>query len=215
MLSSSPAATKSRDARQNAAYSGKGPYWGQGVFPWYSNAGAQSKGLFGETKDDAWHSCGQAAAATMLRYWKAIGEDNSNTPVRDLYNQFPADGYLGMAGTSWQRISSMLQSKGLTSRIIKGESDLRYQVGTGNPVIVQLDIAPFTEWNKDGRPQWGGHWVVVYGYTDDRVYLSNWANSSGSTSWTAFRKGWINNNIVNGGGMSERGIVAQGRNGHR
>ena len=210
-----PAIMKGRAALANPVYSGKGPYWGQSALNWYSNDGAQHKNLFGNMEDDTWHSCGQAAAATMLRYWKAIGEDDSNAPVRDLFNQFPADGYLGMAGTSWQRIQSMLQSKRLTVKFIKGESDLRYQVATGNPVIVELDIAPFPEWNKDGKPQWGGHWVVVYGYTKDRYYLSNWNNASGSTSRAAFLNGWKNNVIVNGGGMSEMGLVAQGRSGHR
>lgn len=206
-----PTPSKSRDLRQFAAYSGPGPYWGQGVFPWYSNDGAQSKGLFGKINDDSWHSCGQAAAATMLRYWKGIPEDNTDAPVRDLYNQFPADGYLGMAGTSWQRVRSMLQSKGLTVNIIKGETDLRNQVAAGNPVIVELDISKFAAWNY----QWGGHWVVVYGYTNGRYYLSNWKGSKAYASREEFRNGWINNVVVNGGGMSETGLVAQGRSGHR
>jgi Peptidase_C39 like family len=204
----SPSVTKARAAYQDN-YSGKGPYWGINGLYWYNNDGAQSKDLFGKVQDDSWRSCGQAAAATVRRLWKVTpANDFSDAPVRNLYNRFPADGYLGVLGTSWQRVRSMLQDGGLSVQIIKGENDLKNSVANGNPVIVMLDCGKFPEWNY----QFAGHWVVVYGYTRSRVYLSNW-KGDGSTTWENFRKGWINNVMVNGGGMSEMGIVGTGRSG--
>lgn len=203
-----PPVTKSRAAYQEK-YTGKGPYWGINGLNWYSNDGAQGKNPFGGTSDETWRSCGQAAAATVRRLWKAASaNDFSDAPVRNLYNRFPADGYLGIAGTSWQRMRSMLQDGGLSVQFIKGENDLKNSVANGKPVIVMLDVGKFPEWNY----QWGGHWVVVYGYTNSRVYLSNWKGGN-STTWENFRTGWKNNVIVNGGGMSEMGIVATGSRG--
>ncbi len=203
-----PPVVKTRGLQPNQ-FTGSQDYWGMSTFNYYTNDGAPDyKGWFGETKKGTDNSCGQAAAATIMRHWKVIADDSGDSPVRDLYLKFPPDGYLGMAGTSWQRMRSMLQSKGMQTSFISGESELRDSIIAGKPVIVMLDVGKFPEW---GMP--GGHWVVVHGFTRGRYYLSNWKGRDYATR-DNFLAGWIDNIIVNGGGFSGRGLVGTSNRGH-
>ena len=167
-------------------------YVGQQHMTWYSNDGAS----------DEKKSCGQAAVATML-YFRGKTTDRSIRVVRDLYFQWPADGYGGIAGTSWQRIQTMLQARGLHVHIVQGLPAIKQEIANGNPVIVMLDVGKCPEWNF----QWGGHWVVAYGYNKSSIFLSNWTNADGHTPWNTFNSAadtWL----THAGGFANYGIVA-------
>ncbi len=159
---------------------------------WTPNTGPSAHGvksIWEYTNDGAKNTsntCGQAAIATLLTYHKLYPAVKDGSLIRKLEKAFPPDGYLGMVGTSWQRMTSMAKNYHLKPSWGKGEADLRSWVAAGYPVVVMMDVARDQGgWNLDR----GGHWTVVYAYDKNFYYCTNWENGP-AVSAVKFRKGW-------------------------
>lgn len=134
-------------------------------------------------------NCGQAAACTMLTYCKALPESQQEEAARlsmtTIEHLHPPDNMGGWFGTSRRRVERILRSHDISFEAIHGEEALRQALSVGRPVIVMVGTEGPKIW-KWHAPS--GHWIVLYGYDDERVYCTNW-NGSG-IPWEEFRRRW-------------------------
>lgn len=173
---------RTRGFRTTARYTSAG-FTGQPSIFQYTNTGMPTTN----------NSCGQAAIATILTYYRVKPQDTGYTVVREIYSRFGPDIAGGIMGTSWQRMGSALRGYGVPANWYGGEAGLKNAISLNKPCLVMLDVGAMPE---EGWKSWGGHWVVAYGYDNDNVYLTNWNpgpsgySDGGKCSWAAFRKGW-------------------------
>jgi hypothetical protein len=146
-------------------------------------------------------SCGQAAVATILTHWGLAGRVANGQPVTDVWKTHPPNVAFGLGGSSAGLVEAALKSRGFKTPFISGEANLLHYVGQRYPVVVLIDVGAITS-------QWGLHWVVVYGYDSNWVYVTNWNATSTpyKISRANFRKAW-DTWATWGAGMSNKAIV--------
>jgi hypothetical protein len=147
--------------------------------------------------------CGQAAAATVLNYWRKCPSNmvnrSDNEPVRRLErdSRWKQDIDIKVAnyGTTPWRMKSILTGHGMKVYEISGEAKIQEWLRYGYPLIVLTDVGKIPWRDAKGKEIWGGHWVVVYAYeTDTRgnatsYFLSNWPGT-GKVSRASFKSCW-------------------------
>jgi len=147
-------------------------------------------------------NCGQAAAATFLTFHGKIPpiEERAQRVMKLIERDHPPDNLAGLFGTSRRRVERICRAYGIRTRAIQGEAALRGHVALGNPVIVMLGVTV----ERRGWPLPMGHWMVVYGYDEENVFITNWYQHM---SWEVFRDGWDRfiPRLIN---MRGRGLVA-------
>lgn len=143
------------------------------------------------------YNCGQAAVATMLRFLQdatASRASNAQPPAPELPDdlltwvekEHPPDNLGGWLGTSRRRVERGLRAFGHRPRAIHGEDNLRRCLEHGLPAIVSFQLVVGRFWKFDIP---SGHWVVVFGYDADYVYITNWWEQR--ITWPDFREGWF------------------------
>lgn len=111
---------------------------------------------------DKARSCGQAAAATVLRHWGKISGDDAVTQV---WNRYEPNVFND--GTNWDREQEAIQGFGLNAYWATGLDEMKEYIKLGYPAILMVDVGAVGD-------RWGGHWVVAYAYDDDGIYITNW-----------------------------------------
>jgi hypothetical protein len=148
-------------------------------------------------------NCGQAAAATFLTFHGKIPpiERQAERVMRLIEREHPPDNLGGIFGTSRRRVQRICRAYGIRTRAIEGEEAMKAHINFGNPVIVMLGVAGAKCLGID-VPM--GHWMVVYGYDAEYVYITNWYQRM---PWPQFRRGWdaFIPRLIN---MRRRGLVA-------
>lgn len=130
-------------------------------------------------------NCGQAATATLLTHHGVLEADpqRAEAQMRQIEDDYPPNVLGGWLGTGRGRVAKALRGHGLPVAEICGEDALRAELEQRNPVAVMLGV-PGPRWWGVTLP--GGHWMVAYGFDEQRVYLTNW----GAMTWDEFRRGW-------------------------
>jgi hypothetical protein len=148
-------------------------------------------------------NCGQAAATTLLAHYGILSprEDHEASILCVIENVFPPDQLGGWLGSSRRRVTKICNSHGLRMKEIRGEEGLRAELSSGNPVAVMLGVSggKLLGWDLPG-----GHWMVAYGFDDQSIYLTNWAEPM---PWPEFRERWrsLVSRLIQ---MSDRGLAA-------
>lgn len=147
-------------------------------------------------------NCGQAAAATLLTYYRRLpaDADRACTIMADLERAHPPDNLGGLLGTSRRCVQRICRSFDLPLAAVEGADHLRRQINLQNPVIVMLGVPGGRFWKVE-LP--AGHWMVAYAYDPDYVYLTNW----GRMTWPDFERGW-GKFVPRLIGMRHRGLAA-------
>lgn len=163
-----------RPAQPPTSYQGLGQLFG------YVN----SDGRFAKT------NCGLAASATLLTFLGQMKPQETSSPHRNpnmalLEETFPPNILGGLAGTSRGRVERILDAHGFQGLEVQGEDQLRRTVADGKPIAVMLQIPGGTAL---GMTMPAGHWMVVYGWDEKQVYLTNWWEQS--MTWDEFLQGW-------------------------
>jgi hypothetical protein len=147
-------------------------------------------------------NCGLAAAATFLTFHSKIPpiEQRAHQVMRLIERDHPPDNLAGLFGTSRRRVQRICRAYGIRTKAIEGEAALRAHVAYGNPVIVLLGVTG----QLCGFNLPMAHWMVVYGYDENNVFVTNWGQYIG---WDVFRQNWnhLFCRLVN---MGRRGLVA-------
>src|SRR5436853_1233188 len=100
-------------------------------------------------------NCGQAAAATLLTHFGRLSTlKNVNDAVIEIERRFPPDQLGGWLGSGRRRVKKICAAHDLSLREFRGETKLRHQLQSGNPVIVMLGVSGGRFWKWD-LP--GGH----------------------------------------------------------
>lgn len=167
---------------------------------------------------DASQSCGQAAVATVLTMKNKLAKTQDGSSVTAVWKRYPPDtaiyvgGYrIGGLGSTPARLQSALKGYGLNTWLGSGYSTLESYAGAGWAPIVLLDHGAM------GGKWWTAHWVVVVGYDNVNVYVTNWqAKWLGNTGLTidavgaipkaTFQKGW-SGTVANGVGMGQKFLL--------
>ena len=120
-------------------------------------------------------NCGQAAACTILTLCEVLPPPPSDEAARlsmmSIEAQHPPDNLGGWFGTSRRRVERILRSHDIPFKAIHGEANLRETLAEGRPVMVMIGTEGPKVW-KWHAP--AGHWIVLYGFDEDRVYCTNW-----------------------------------------
>lgn len=122
--------------------------------------------------------CGQAAVHSA---YHTVRGHAWATGFSDFVHSTPPDNVFGILGTSPGRISTMLFNLQFSGRDGHGRSSLRRTLRQ-RPAIVCVDV------NKIDSSRIGLHWVCVFGYGDDYMYVSNWPDWR--ISRAAFKEAW-------------------------
>ena len=133
-------------------------------------------------------NCGQAAACTLLTHCEAVPATDSEAAcalMAAIEEAHPPDNLGGWFGTSRRRVERICQSHGIVLDEVHGEDGLRPALAAGRPVAVMVELPGPKVW-KWQVPV--GHWMVVYGYDDGQVFLSNY--HSPGMPWEEFRRAW-------------------------
>lgn len=112
-------------------------------------------------------SCGDAATLALLRYWRwgtyaRVGEETLYAPLRTT----------AAKGTDPAPIASYLRALGFDAayRIGASVSDLQRAVDAREPPIV--DLQAWGDGDVSYEQSWdSGHYVVMVGYDDERVFF--------------------------------------------
>jgi len=162
--------------------------------------------IFQYTNGDGEHwqyNCGQAAACTFLTFHGCLppAEDKAQGLMRQIEDGHPPDNMGGFFGTSRRRVERICRANGVRTRAIRGETQLRKELTENRPVIVMLGVPGPKVFKRYTMP--AGHWMVAYGFDDERVFLTN----HGTMSWEEFRKGWraLVPRLIS---MNHRGLVS-------
>jgi hypothetical protein len=143
------------------------------------------------------NSCGQAASATLLNFYKMTPAGLTGDAVTNkIYDEHPPDG--GERGTSFPYAVQTIQSYGLktwTGRSNElGEATmlekLKAYVSQGKPAVVLLDMRKPM---RIAAASFLGHFTVVYAYSDTHVYMTNWNDSKRNgwlNDWDTFKEAW-------------------------
>jgi predicted double-glycine peptidase len=115
-------------------------------------------------------SCGPAAALSLLRYWRP--ETYDGVDERALYAPLETT---DACGTEPEPIAALLRKNGLEARYRHGDvtvKDLERAVDAREPPIV--DLQAWTDHPIPYRDTWdAGHYVVMVGYDDERLYFAD------------------------------------------
>lgn len=149
--------------------------------------------LFGYRNDDGKLSgtnCGLAASATLLTMLGKMPVEmtttvHTNSNMLALESTYPPNILGGLAGTSRGRVEQILDAYGVRSVEVDGEEGLRGSLAAKQPVAVMLQV-PGSTFMGITFP--AGHWMVAFGFDEQRIYLTNW-DIDGMT-WEEFRGGW-------------------------
>jgi predicted double-glycine peptidase len=115
-------------------------------------------------------SCGPAATLALLRYWRpeafaAVEESALYAPLETTHAR----------GTEPEPIAQLFRSLGLQADYRYGNvtvADLERAVDAGEPPIV--DLQAWTDHPIPYRETWdAGHYVVMVGYDDERLYFAD------------------------------------------
>lgn len=123
-------------------------------------------------------NCGQAAAASLIKYLKPENETEMLMALLELH--FRPNNPFGM-GTSPRQIRRMLKAYEIETIIVRGKEEMQANI----PCILtyQFELTKFL-----GISIPTAHWMMVYGYDDDYIYLTNWWDNR--MSWSDFLSGW-------------------------
>jgi len=117
-------------------------------------------------RQESHYSCGAAALAACLIYWKVWFLSRE----RDLW---AALGTCAATGTEAGPIVKVARTHGLVASYRRrwGVADLRKSLGKGETVIIAVQA-----WTDRAVADWSevwddGHWVVVVGLDDEKVYV--------------------------------------------
>lgn len=172
---------------------------------WVAPMGAELSRYMGRTglyefvnSDGRWRqfNCGQAAACTIVTAWTAVAGDQQsvgdgeggawpNDLMRRIEKEHPPDNLGGWLGSSRRRVERILRSHGVPWRVVRGERALRAALAAEQLVVVMVQT-PGVRFGRWRIP--GGHWIVLYGYDDERIFCTNW-NEAGIL-WPDFRAAW-------------------------
>jgi predicted double-glycine peptidase len=115
-------------------------------------------------------SCGPAAALALLRYWRPEAYDAVNEQA--LYAPLETT---DARGTEPEPIAALLRKNGLDAKYRHGDvtvTDLERAVDAREPPIV--DLQAWTDHPIPYRDTWdAGHYVVMVGYDDERLYFAD------------------------------------------
>ena len=115
-------------------------------------------------------SCGPAATLALLRYWRpdtfaTVEESALYAPLETTHAH----------GTEPEPIAQLLRSLGLEAQYRHGNvtvADLERAVDAREPPIV--DLQAWTDHHLPYRETWdAGHYVVMVGYDDERLYFAD------------------------------------------
>lgn len=158
--------------------------------------------------------CGQAALATVLTNYDSVTsaqiggiQRRSSGNIKLVYDRYWPDSPWERIGTSPNRMQKALNGFGVNAGYndgTQGEAALKRSVGDGYIPLVLLDVGAAAPYEPELRGLWGLHWVAVYAYDNDRIYLSNWPD--GWASWRTFRIAW-NTWLTQPPGMANRFIL--------
>jgi len=131
-------------------------------------------------------NCGQAAAATLLTFYGKLSPATltAGQIMAAIEDTDPPDNFGGAFGTSRRRVTRICRRHGIRLHEIAGEAAIRRELAEERPVIVMLGGSAGRLFDRIDLP--GGHWMVAYGFDDDRIYLTN----HGWMTWDDFRLGW-------------------------
>jgi hypothetical protein len=124
-----------------------------------------------------YRNCGQAAAATALRYKHLFYEQG----LTGIEQNFPPDCALGLFGTSKTQVCNILSALKCHWHEIEGKKALKHAIQHKHPVLVMLSLPTFLP---------TGHWMVAYSYDDENIYLSNYRRHKDRMTWETFEEGW-------------------------
>lgn len=123
-------------------------------------------------------NCGQAAAATLIKYVDPLIETNVLMPY--LESHYEPNNIFGL-GTSPRQIRKALNHYNIETIIVRGKEAMQANI----PCILtyQFELTKFL-----GISIPTAHWMMVYGYDDEYIYLTNWWDNR--MSWSDFLSGW-------------------------
>lgn len=147
------------------------------------------------------NACGPAAAATVLADWGLLSKDTNGAGMAQVYNRYPPDVNNGNWGSTPGRVQSALAGYGMGTYWGSGEASLKEHLKNELEAIVLLDLG-----NMGGQ-WWTAHYVVVFGYDDKYVYVTNWPSNANKMSWEKFRKGWSGGTITTGAGTNGKFLI--------
>jgi len=156
-------------------------------------------------------SCGQSAAATALN---AAGID---CHVNDVYDRYRPDAMFGVWGTTPARVCAAIRGFGGRIYGVRGVESLKRWIGYGYPVVVLLELTDIagpegwpdgyvrgTDSEEHKKMRFQMHYVVVFAYDNERVWMTNWPGNW--CSWSNFEKGW-NGGLLGTVGMRNLGLL--------
>lgn len=132
-------------------------------------------------------ACGQAALATAI--WDRGSYDvmaafkyDTAAFARDVFKTAPPKvtiaGWLTVGpGTDWRQFNYGLdqyKKYGIKYSWFKGEAELQKQVAMGNVVAVMIDLGTLP---SRYAMRSGAHWVIIYGYDDEKYYVTNFTGN--------------------------------------
>ncbi|CAN5517746.1 hypothetical protein BH10ACI3_BH10ACI3_07130 [soil metagenome] len=143
------------------------------------------------------NSCAQAACATVLNFYKSAPAGLEGDAVTEkIFAEYPPDG--GERGTSFRRMVATMDAYGM--KTWSGRSNelgadtmiekLKSYVSQGRPCTVLVDLR---KPQGIAGPGMLGHFVVVYAYSDTKVFLTNWNYSKKGgwlNDWETFKVAW-------------------------
>lgn len=149
-------------------------------------------------------NCGLAASATYLTH-RGIFPPGAEGVMARLEKDHPPNIFFGKFGTSRRRVERMCAAYDVELEPIEGVDALKAKLDAGQPVIVMCQM-PVETGRILGIPT--GHWMVVYGYDSEYLYLTNY----GYMPWPQFLglwEGFISGMIR----MANTGLVAKADSG--
>jgi hypothetical protein len=135
------------------------------------------------------YNCGQAAACTYLMhngvFSNLVDPLASQAIMAEVEHRHPPDNFGGWLGTSRRRVERICRAYGKPVEPLFGEIELRERLALMTPVIVMMGVERHTMF---GWRVPAGHWMVAFGYDEQRIYLTN--GRTQGMLWDEFRYGW-------------------------
>lgn len=125
--------------------------------------------LFKQTTD---HTCGPAALKTFLHHYNLDGE--SETQLSHRLNTCP------LVGTKFEMIQAYMWNRNIKINCERSDSniDVKDIINSGRIIL--------TEWID-----WGGHFVIIYGYNDNHYFLADPEEGRVKVSQDRFHSMWF------------------------